>query len=110
MIEYKKYYLYIITMEEIINELRSGLEKIWLSDDPLEQTLAQALESLEQLTFGRILSEHLSEEEIEIYKELLDIDGEVDGYWFLKGVRPDEADSLITDIFTEEVRSFLQTL
>ena len=46
----------------------------------------------------------------EIINELLDIDGEVDGYWFLKGVRPDEADSLITDIFTEEVRSFLQTL
>ncbi|MFO0763874.1 MAG: hypothetical protein U0518_03380 [Candidatus Gracilibacteria bacterium] len=97
-------------MEQIINTLRSGLQKTGLSGDPLEQSLAHTIESLERLTFGRILSEKLTPDEVEIYKELLETDGEVDGYGFLKGIRPNEVDHLIQDIFIQEVRLFLQSL
>ena len=97
-------------MEQIINDLRSGLQKTWLSGDALEQTLAHTIESLEWLAFGRILSEKLSEDELDIYRELLEMDEEIDGYGFLKGLRPNEVDSMITDAFKYEVTQFLQTL
>lgn len=97
-------------MEQIINDLRSGLQKTWLSGDALEQTLAHTVESLERLAFGRILSEQLSEKELDIYREILEIDEEIDGYGFLKGIRPNEVDSLITNAFKYEVTQFLQTL
>ena len=97
-------------MEQIINNLRLGLQQTWLSGDILEDTLAQTMESIERLAFGRLLSEYLSEDERYIYQELLEMDGEVNGYDFLKSIRPDNADEIIQRLFQEEVDKFLHTL
>jgi hypothetical protein len=96
-------------MQNLINNLRDHLKyNVGLSGSVLENILRQSLVSIERLSFGRILSEELTEDEVDIYKELLDIDGEVDGYGFLKGVRPTEADSLIQRFMTEEVNNFIR--
>ena len=95
-------------MQNLINTLRSHLQrKTGMVGPALDNLLSRTLISLERQAFARVLTELLTEEERYIYKELLDMDGQVDGYGFLEGIRPGSAESIVMHFMKQEVDRFM---
>ena len=99
-------------MSDIFSGLSTTLQDFFARQDELtpevrENLYEQARDALERKAFLSIF-QTLTSEEIAIYNDVLELDGEVDNMGFLSGIRSqDEARSLFADAFARAVKQFI---